>query len=104
MSKGADIPTQRFERTFLRATALTVVTVLLFAILLAYMLAPAGTVFLGYPGNTDDHMVYAAWMRQAMAGHFLFDNRFATDAQPGLTIHVYFFLLGQLARVTGIAW
>ena len=104
MSKGADIPTQRFERTFLRATALTVVVVLLFAILLAYMLAPAGTAFLGYPGNTDDHMVYAAWMRQAMSGHFLFDNRFATDVQPGLTIHVYFYFLGQLARVTGIAW
>ena len=104
MPKGTDNPTLRFERTFLRATALTVVLVLLFAILLGYLLAPAGTVFLGFPYNTDDHMVYAAWMRQAMAGHFFFDNRFTTDPQPDLTIHVYFFLLGQVARVTGIAW
>jgi arabinosyltransferase C len=48
-------------------------------------------------------MVYAAWMRQAMDGHLLMDNRFAVDPQPGLTIHLYFFLLGQIARFTGIA-
>ncbi|MHB8635964.1 MAG: hypothetical protein ACYC96_05775 [Fimbriimonadaceae bacterium] len=104
MPKGADASSLRFERTFLRATALAVVLVLLFPIVLGYLLAPAGTSFLGFPYNTDDHMVYAAWMRQAMAGHFLFDNRFTTDPQPGLTIHVYFFLLGQVARLTGIAW
>lgn len=47
-------------------------------------------------------MVYAAWMRQAMDGHFFFDNRFTTDPQPGLTIHLYFWVLGLIAKVTGI--
>src|SRR5687768_7330633 len=48
-------------------------------------------------------MVYAAWMRQAMDGQFFFDNRFTSDPQPALSIHAYFWLLGQIARVTGIA-
>ncbi len=47
-------------------------------------------------------MVYAAWMRQAMDGRFFFDNRFATDPQPGLTVHLYFWVLGLIAKVTGI--
>ena len=47
-------------------------------------------------------MVYAAWMRQAMNGHFFFDNRFAVDPQPALTIHIYFWALGLLAKITGI--
>jgi arabinosyltransferase C len=64
---------------------------------------PAGGRYIGFQYNLDDHMVYAAWMRQAMEGHFLFDNRFAIDPQPGLTIHIYFFLLGLVAKVTGIA-
>lgn len=103
-SKGTELSTLRFERTFLQATGAAIVLILLFAIVLAYLLAPSGSSYLGFPYNTDDHMVYAAWMRQAMDGQFLFDNRFTTDPQPGLTIHVYFFLLGQLARLTGIAW
>src|ERR1700704_2470901 len=64
--------------------------------------APPGTRYIGFQYNTDDHMVYAAWMRQAIEGRFLFDNRFAIDAQPGLTIHVYFWALGLLAKGTGI--
>jgi arabinosyltransferase C len=63
----------------------------------------SGSNYVGYQYNTDDHMVYAAWMRQAMDGHFFFDNRFTTDPQPGLTVHLYFFLLGLVAKVTGIA-
>jgi arabinosyltransferase C len=47
-------------------------------------------------------MVYAAWMHQTMHGHWLMDNRFAIDQQPGLTINVYFFALGQIARFVGI--
>ncbi len=64
---------------------------------------PAGH-YLGFQYNTDDHMVYAAWMRQAMDGHLLMDNRFTTDNQPGLTIHIYFFVLGLLARFLGISF
>src|SRR4051812_26682055 len=52
-----------------------------------------GSSYLGIQYNLDDHMVYAAWMRQAMDGHILFDNRFATDPQPRLTVHLYFLVL-----------
>jgi len=61
-----------------------------------------GNVYTGYQTAVDDHMVYAAWMRQAMDGAILFDNRFTTDAQPGLTFHAYFLVLGWIAKVAGI--
>lgn len=64
--------------------------------------APAGASFHGFPFATDDHMVYSAWMRQAMEGSFFFDNRFAIDPQPGLTLHAYFWLLGWVAKGIGI--
>ena len=63
---------------------------------------PVGSQYLGYVYNTDDHMVYAAWIRQATEGRVLFDNRFAVEAQPGLTFHLYFLLLGWLAKAIGI--
>lgn len=66
------------------------------------LIAPPGAMFLGEPIAMDDTMVYAAWIRQAMDGQFLFDNRFTLDAQPGLTVHLYFWVLGLLAKVTGI--
>jgi hypothetical protein len=62
----------------------------------------SGSTYLGIQYNLDDHMVYAAWMRQAMEGSFLFDNRFAVDAQPGLTFHLYFLVLGWIAALIGI--
>ncbi len=49
-------------------------------------------------------MVYAAWMRQATEGNFLFDNRFAVEQQPGLTFHAYFLILGWIAKLVGIPW
>lgn len=70
--------------------------------LVGTLLAPEGTVFLGYPYATDDHMVYAAWMKQAQEGRFLLDNRFTTDAQPGLTVHLLFWALGLLSNLFGI--
>lgn len=65
---------------------------------------PAGATYSGFQLNVDDHMVYAAWMRQSMEGRFLFDNRFAIDPQPGLTFHLYFLVLGWIAKLTGISW
>lgn len=70
--------------------------------IIGFMARPAGNWYMGYQYNMDDHMVYAAWMRQAMEGRFFFDNRFAVDPQPGLTVHLYFWALGQVARLTGI--
>lgn len=95
-----DLSTRRFALYLAIAAAIAAVLPALIAILSA----PVGSHYLGYVYNIDDHMVYAAWMRQAMDGHFLFDNRFTTDAQPGLTIHLYFLVLGFIARFTGIAF
>ncbi len=92
----------RSEKTFLIGLILLSVLFAALPYLIGVLGTPAGGAYLGYQYNTDDHMVYAAWMRQAMDGHFLMDNRFTTDAQPSLTIHIYFFLLGLVAKVTGI--
>lgn len=70
--------------------------------LYALAVAPSGASYLGFQFNTDDHMVYSAWMRQAADGHFLLDNRFTTDPQPGLTVHLYFWIIGLIAKLTGI--
>lgn len=77
------------------------VFVALIATLIAYLRAPANAIYLGHQTSFDDHMVYAAWMRQAMEGRLLFDNRFTTDPQPGLTIHLYFLALGWVAKLIG---
>lgn len=70
---------------------------------LGYALRPPGTaVYLGVQYNVDDHMVYAAWMQQAMRGQWLFDNRFTNATQPGITIHLYFLVLGWLAKAVGL--
>jgi arabinosyltransferase C len=96
-------PISSGERRFVWLLACIATLLALFPAIYAWLTAPAGERYLGYQFNTDDHMVYAAWMRQAMDGHFFMDNRFTTDAQPGLTVHLYFFLLGLVAKVTGIA-
>ena len=69
---------------------------------IGWLSAPPGALYLGSQTNVDDHMVYAAWMRQAMNGQVFFDNRFTIDSQPGLTINLYFLVLGNLARFVGI--
>lgn len=94
---------QASERKFVWLMAVAAVLLAVAPALFGLLSAPAGSSYVGYQYNTDDHMVYAAWMRQAMDGRFFFDNRFTTDAQPGLTVHVYFFVLGLIAKVTGIA-
>ncbi|MCB0825037.1 MAG: hypothetical protein KDC26_02505 [Armatimonadetes bacterium] len=70
--------------------------------LIAWIGTPGGKLYLGTQFNTDDHMVYAAWMRQAMDGQFFFDNRFAVEQQPSLTIHAYFLVIGWVAKLVGI--
>lgn len=63
-----------------------------------------GTLPIGTAIAVDDQMVYAAWMRQAAEGRFLFENRFTLDAQPGLTFHLYFLVMGWVAKIVGIPW
>lgn len=87
---------------FAKRLALVCALLAVLPAMIGWMSTPTGSLYLGIQTNLDDHMVYAAWMRQAMEGRFLFDNRFAVDAQPGLTIHIYFYVLGLLAKLTGI--
>ena len=61
-----------------------------------------GTTSLYQGTAVDDLMVYSAWMHQAGEGRLMFDNRFAVDDQPGLTINVYFLVLGWLGKLIGI--
>lgn len=91
------------EQSFVRILALIAAALAALPTLLIWLATPPGSRYLGMQYNVDDHMVYAAWMRQAMDGRFLFDNRFAIDPQPGLTVHLYYLVLGWVAKVTGIA-
>jgi len=93
---------QRFERGYVLAFAIGAALVSILPSLVGILLAPPGSSYQGFQWAADDHYVYAAWMRQAMDGRLLMDNRFAVDNQPGLTIHIYFFVLGLLAKLTGI--
>lgn len=90
------------ERRFALLFALACVAIAATPTLFAALATPAGMQYTGFQTNVDDHMVYAAWTWQAAHGSVLFDDRFAVDSQPGLTFHLYFFLLGQLARVVGV--
>src|SRR5579885_2753146 len=86
------------ERSFVRILAILSAALAALPDVFNWLLRPLGSSYLGIQYNLDDHMVYAAWMRQAMDGRVLFDNRFTTDAQPGLTIHLYFLVLGWIAK------
>lgn len=88
---------------FARWLALAVAVVVMLPAWLAWQATPAGGLYLGAQTAVDDHMVYAAWMHQAMEGRFFLENRFTTEPQPGLTVHLYFWALGQLAHAVGIA-
>jgi hypothetical protein len=98
-----DAQRRAIEQRNTNLVALAVLILVALPPLYALMGTPPGAFYLGFQFATDDHMVYSAWMRQAMDGRLLMDNRFAVDPQPGLTVHLYFFLVGQLARLTGIA-
>lgn len=63
---------------------------------------PPGWTYLGVHTNFDDQAVYAGWIKQAQEGRFFFENRFTTDPQPRLTVHLYFWLLGQISALVGI--
>lgn len=98
-----DSPAAKIKRfSFQLAVIMTVLAAIPF--LIGLIAQNPAHQYLGYQTAVDDHMVYAAWMRQAMDGAFLFDNRFTTDPQPALTIHLYYLVLGWVAKVVGISF
>ncbi len=92
----------QLEKRYVLVLSICLAVVLSFPWLYAHMVAPTGSSYTGFEYNADDQMVYAAWMRQASDGHLMMDNRFAVEPQPGLTINVFFFALGLLAKVLTI--
>lgn len=90
------------ERGYVLAFAIGAALISVLPYIYGVLAAPSGSTYQGFQWAADDHFVYSAWMRQAMEGRLLMDNRFAVDSQPGLTIHLFFFALGLLAKVTGI--
>lgn len=102
MSEQDPVQREHYEGRFIIGLAILAAALCVLPNLYALLISLAGFQYTGYQYNMDDQMVYAAWMRQAMDGHLLFDNRFAVDVQPGLTINLYFLLLGFVAKLTGI--
>ncbi|MBW3622425.1 MAG: hypothetical protein KY468_03335 [Armatimonadetes bacterium] len=70
--------------------------------LFALLVAVPHQFFIGVIQHSDDAYVYLSWMRQAMEGQATFLNRFTTEPQPGGFFNVYFLLLGNFSRFTGI--
>jgi hypothetical protein len=88
---------QRFAIGFALIVALASVSPFVAAVLSA----PEGSWYLGTTFNTDDQMVYRAWLLQAQSGAILFDNRFAVDPHPALTLNHFFLGLGLISRIIG---
>lgn len=69
-----------------------------------FIAKPAGSTYVGMQTAIDDNMVYASWMHQAAEGKFFFENRFAVEDQPGLTINIWFLVLGWVSKLLGTSW
>ena len=89
-------------RRFTLALSIVAICIAVIPFVVGLIGTSPGSTYLGSQYNTDDHMVYAGWMQQAMEGRFFFENRFTTDPQPGLGIHIYFLALGWVAKIVGV--
>lgn len=63
---------------------------------------PAGMVFSGLLYQVPDNCVYLSWEEQAAQGAFAMRNLFAGEPQRGLYLHLLAWLVGSLARLTGL--
>lgn len=70
--------------------------------LFGWLNAPPESLYLGVHSAVDDQAVYASWIKQAQEGRFFFENRFTTEEQQPLTVNLYFWFLGNVAKLTGI--
>jgi hypothetical protein len=71
--------------------------------LVGWLRTPPGHTFSGITYNIDDTAVYLSWMDQASRGHFFQRNQFTTEPQKGVLFNLFFLLLGNLARFTGLS-
>src|SRR3989442_11142723 len=94
------MPLPASERRWVWIAAIAVATLASLPYLLLWAITPPDKVFWGFVNNPDDHCVYLAWMRQAEQGQLFLRNLFTSDPQSGLTINLFFLLLGLLGPVT----
>lgn len=64
--------------------------------------APPGSFFSGMMYAADDHCVYLSWEQQAAQGQFFLRNLFTGDPQRGIYVHLLSWLIGTVARFTGL--
>jgi hypothetical protein len=88
------------ERRWAWSAALLIMAAVSLPYLLLAGIAPDDTVFWPYLNNPDDHAVYVAWMRQAEQGGFFFQNLYTGEEQRALTVNLFFWVLGSIARFT----
>ncbi len=63
---------------------------------------PPEKIFMGFRYMPGDHYQYAAFIRQAKdTGHLIMENPFTSDPQRPSFLLLYFWILGNVARVTG---
>ena len=96
-------PSPTAERTFYFALGAFALLLASLPYLVAWLRTPPGLVYSGLVYNIDDSAVYFSWMDQAQRGHFFLRNQFSTEQQKGVLFNLFFLLLGNLVRFTGLA-
>jgi hypothetical protein len=82
--------------------ALVVMLITCLPYLFTATLAPPGTSFSGLLYAADDHCVYLSWEQQGAQGQFRMRNLFTGETQRGIYLSLLSWLLGSVARVTGL--
>ncbi len=93
----------RPEKLFIAAWSTVLLVVCFLPLVYGFNAAPDGWQFTGFhtPG-LNDYQGYVAWMRQASDGHFLFIDRFTTEAAGRISFHPVFWLVGAASGITGL--
>jgi hypothetical protein len=68
-----------------------------------YLTTPSDLVFSGNIYDVHDHNIYFSWIYQAAEGKILWKNLFTSIPHEGAVFNLYFFMLGQLVRLTGMS-
>lgn len=69
-----------------------------------YITRPENTYFLGVSLiNRVDYPVYFSYIEQAKAGNFLFKDLFTSEDQPQIIFHLFFLVLGFVAKLFSLS-
>jgi hypothetical protein len=90
------------DRRWAMGMGIAVVILTLIPYLIGWSMA-GGRIYMWLGYNLDDSCVYLSWMRQAQEGAFRGYNLFTTEPQHGMALNPLFWLLGNVARFTGLS-